>query len=208
MINFDDVTKENIKEHNLNCSQIPDPYRILIIGGSGSGKTNSLFNVISRKPDINKIYFYPKDPYEAKYHLLIKKRERTGLKHLNDSKAFIEYSNDLDDIYKNIEEYSSNKKRKILTAFDDMIVGMLSNKKLNAILTKLFIRGRKLNISLVFITQSYFGFPKNIRLISTHYFIMKISNKLEVQQIAFNHSSGIELKAFMNLFKKCSCSYF
>ena len=98
MINFDDVIKENIKEHNPNWPQIPnDPYRILISGGSGSGKTNSLFNLINQQPDIDKIYLHAKDPYEAKYQFLIHKRESTGLKHFNDSKAFIEYSNDMDD---------------------------------------------------------------------------------------------------------------
>ena len=97
MINFDDVTKENKKEHNPNWPQIPDHrYRILIIGGSGSGKTNSLFNLINQQPDIDKIYLYTKNPHEAKYQLLIKKRESTALKHFNDSKAFIEYSNDMD----------------------------------------------------------------------------------------------------------------
>ena len=110
----------------------------------------------------------------------------------------------MDDIYKNIEEYNPNKKRKILIVFDDMIADMLSNKKLNPIVTELFIRGRKLNISLVFITQSYFAVPKNIRLNSTHYFIMKIPNKQELQQIAFNHSSDIDFKDFMNLYKKCT----
>ena len=84
--------------------------------------------------------------------MLIKKRESTGLNYLKDSKAFIKYSNDIDDNYKNIEEYNPNKKRKILIVFDDMIVDMLSNKKLSPIVTKLFITGRKLNISLVFIT--------------------------------------------------------
>ena len=83
-----------------------------MIGGSGSGKTNSLFNLINQQPDIDKIYLYAKDPYEAKYQFLINKRESTGLKHLNDSKAFIKYSNDMDDIYKNIEEYNPNKKQK------------------------------------------------------------------------------------------------
>ena len=102
-----------------------------------------------------------KDPYESKYYFLINKRESTGLKHLNDSKAFIEYSNDMDGVYKNIEEYNPNKKRKILIVFDDMIADMLSNKKLNPILTELFIRGRKLNISLVFLTESYFTVPQN-----------------------------------------------
>ena len=104
MINFDDVVKENIKNHNLNWPQIPDhPYRILIIGGSGSGKTNSLFNLINQQPYIDKTYLYDKDPYEAKYQFLIKKREDVGTKHFNDSKAFTEYSNNMDDIYENIE---------------------------------------------------------------------------------------------------------
>ena len=106
----------------------------------------------------------------------------------------------MDDIYKNIEEYNSNKKRKILIVFDDMIADMISNKKLNPILTELIIRSRKLNISLTFITQSYFPVPKNIRLNSTYYVIMKILNKREFQQIAFNHSSGIGFKDFMNLY--------
>ena len=115
MINFDDVTKENIKEHNPNWPQIPDhPYRILIIGGSGSGKTNSLFNLINQQPDIDKIYVCAKDPYKAKYNFLINKWESTGLKRFNHSKAFIEYLNDMDDIYKNIEAYNPNKKRKIV----------------------------------------------------------------------------------------------
>ena len=136
--------------------------------------------------------------------MLINKRESTGLKYFNDSKAFIEYSNDMDDIYKNIEEYNSNKKQKILVVFDDMIANMLSNKKLNPVVTELFIRGRKLNISLVFITQSYFAVPKHIRLNSTHYFVMKIPNKRELQQIAFNHSSDIDFQVFMNRYKKCT----
>ena len=106
MINFEDVTKENLKEHNSNWSQIRDhPNRILIIGCSGSGKRNSLFNLLSHQPDIDQIYIYAKDPYEAKYEFLINKQESAGLKHFNDSKAFIEYSNYMDVIYKKIEEY-------------------------------------------------------------------------------------------------------
>ena len=98
-----------MKEHNPNRSQIPDhPYRVLIIGGSGSGKTNSLY-LINQQPDIDQIYLYAKDPCEAKYQFLINKREGTGLKHFNDSKAFIEYANHMDDIYKNIEEYNPQK---------------------------------------------------------------------------------------------------
>ena len=98
----------------------------------------------------------------------------------------------MDDIYKNSEDYNPNKKRKILIISDDMIADMLSNKKLHPIVSELFIRGRKLNISLVFTKQSYFAVPKNIRLYSTHYFVMKIPSKRELQQIAFNHSSDID----------------
>ena len=154
---------------------------IQILISCGSGKTNALLNIINNEPDINKIYLYAKDPYKSCYQILISKRESTGLKYCNDSKVFIEYSNDMYDIYKNIEEYNPNKKRKIFIVFDDMISDMLtSNKKLNLVITELFIRGKKLNISLVFITQSHFAVPKNIRLNSTHYFVMKIPNKREL----------------------------
>ena len=113
MINVD-VIKEGTKEHSPNWPQIPDhPYRLFVIGSSGSVKRNSLFNLISQQPDIDKIYLYGKDPYDAKYQFLIKKREDVGTKHFNDSKAFIEYSNDMGDIYKNIEECNPNKKCKI-----------------------------------------------------------------------------------------------
>ena len=108
----------------------------------------------------------------------------------------------MDNIYKHIEEYNPNNKRKMLIVFDDIIADMLSNKKLNPTVSELFIRGRKLNISLVFISQSYFAVPKNIRLNSMHYFIMMFSNKRELQQIEFNHSSDIDQKNFMNLNKK------
>ena len=108
-----------------------------------------MLNLINNEPDIGKTYLYAKYLHEAKYQLLINRTESTGLKYLNDSKAFIEYSSDMDDIYKNIERCNPNRERKILIVFDDMISDMLSNKKLNPIVTELFIRGRKLNISLV-----------------------------------------------------------
>ena len=175
---------------------------MLIIGGSGSEKTNSLLNLINNQPDIDKIYLYAKDPYEAKHQYLINKREKVGLDHFDDPKAFMEYSNDIQDVYKNIEDYNPGKKRKISIVFDAMIADMINNKKLNPIVTELFIRGRKLNISIVFITQSYFKVPKDVRLNSTHFFIMKISNERELQQIALNHSSDIDFKGLMNFFKK------
>ena len=135
-----------------NRPQVPDhPYTILIIGDFGSGKINSLFHLIIHQPDIDKIFLYAKDPYEAKHRFLINKTENPSLKHLNDSKAFTEHSNDMDDIYKNIKEYNPNKKRETLTVFD-MIADMLSHKKRNWPVTELLIRGRKLNISLAFIT--------------------------------------------------------
>ena len=196
--------KKKMTEHNLNWPEIPDhSYRILIIEGSISGKMNSLFNLINHQPDIDEIYLYAIDLNE-KYQFLIKKREDVGIKHFNDSKAFTEYSNDMDNIYKNIEEYNPNKKSKKLIVFEDMIANMLNNKKVNPIVTELFIRSRKLNISLVFLTQSYFVVPKNIRLNSTHYFIMKIPNKQELQKIASNNSSNIDFKDFMNLYKECT----
>ena len=126
-----------------------------------------MLNLTNNEPDIEKIYLYAKDPYEWKYQFLINKQESISLKYLNDFKAFIKYSTDMDDIYKDIEEYNPNKKRQILIVFDGMIADMLSNEKLNPIVTELFIRGKKLSISLVFISQSYFSVPKNIRLNST-----------------------------------------
>ena len=205
MINFDDYTNEHIIEHNSKWPYIPDhPYRILIIGGSGSGKTNVLLNLINNQPDIDKIYLYAKDRNEKKYQYLINKRKKVGLNHFNDPKAFMEYSNDMPDVYKNIEDYNPIKKRKVLIIFSDMINDMISNNKLNPIVTELFIRGRKLNISIVFITQSYFKVPKDVRLNSTHFFIMKIPNKKELQQIALNHLSDIDFKDFMNIYKKCT----
>ena len=114
----------------------------------------------------------------------------------------MEYSNDMQDVYKNIEDYNPGKKRKILIVFDDMISDVINNQKLNPIVTELFIRGSKLNISIAFITQSYFKVPKDVRLNSTHFFIMRIPNKRELQQIALNHSSDINFKDFIKIYKK------
>ena len=124
--------------------------RVLIIDGSGSEKTNVLSNLIKNEPDIDKIYLYSKDPFESKYQFLINKRESTELKYFNDRKPFIEYSNDMQNVYKNIGEYNADKECKILIVFHDMIAETINNKKLNSIVTELFIRDRKLNISLVF----------------------------------------------------------
>ena len=126
MFSFDDHTNENKTQHNLKWPYILDhPYRILIIGGSGSGKTNALLNSINNQPDIDKIYLYVKEnPYEPKHQFLINKRESSGLK------QFIGYSNDMQDVCKNVEEYNINKKRQISIVFDEVIADMINNKNL------------------------------------------------------------------------------
>ena len=174
MINFNDIVNENKTKHNKNWPYIPDhPYTILIKGGSGSEKTNVLLNLIVNRLDIDKIYFYAKDLYESKYQYLINKREGAGKNHFKDLKAFIEYSDDMCNIYRNINHYNPDKEKKILIVFDDMTADMIQNEKLNSIVTELFISGRKLNISLAFITQSYFKVPKYVRLNTTHFLSQK-----------------------------------
>ena len=197
MINLDSITNENNKKHNEKWPYMPHhPYRILIIGGSGSGKTNPLLNLINEQHDINKIYLYARDLNKPKYKILIKKHKDAGIKHLNDPNAFIECSNMMDDVYDNIHDNNSSRKRKTLIVFDDMIADIMTTKKCQSIIKELFIRCRKINISLVFISQSYFSVPKDVRLNSTHYLIMKINNKRELQNIAINHSPDIDYQDF------------
>ena len=150
------------------------------------------------------MYLYAKDLSESKYEFLIKKREEAGLKHLNDLTAFIECSDTRDDVYENINDYNPSRKRKNLTVFDDMIADIMGNKKFQVIMKEFFIRSRKLNILLVFITQSYFFVPKDVRLNSTHYLIMKINNRKELQNIAINHSADIDYKDFMKIYRECT----
>ena len=161
MINFDNYVSENKTEHNPNWPHTRDkPYIILIAGGSGSGKTNVFLNLIDNQPDIDKIYLYAKGLYEAKYQYLIKISEKVGIDHHNDPRAYIEYSNDMRDVYKYSGDYNPDPENKILIVFDDMIADMINNRRLDSIVTELFIWGRKLNISLAFIAQSYFRFQK------------------------------------------------
>ena len=129
MINLDSITNENNKKHNEKWPYIPDhPYRIIIIGGSGSGKTNALINLINEQNDIDKIYLHAKDLSEPKYEYLIKKREDVRIKHVNNSNAFIECSSTMNDVYQNINDYNLNRRRKTLIIFDDMIVGIMTSK--------------------------------------------------------------------------------
>ena len=134
---------------------------------------------------------------------MIKNCKNTGINHLNDGNAFIEYSSTMDDVYKNIDDYNPNRKRKIIIVFDDMIADIMANTKFQSIIKELFIRCRKLNISLVFITQSYFSVAKDVRLNSTH-LIMKINNKIELQNIATNHFADIDYKDFIKIYRECT----
>ena len=205
MINLDNINNDNNKEHNVKWPYIPDhPCRILIIGGSGSRKTSILLNLINEQSDIDKSYLNARDLNEPKYKMLIRKREDAGIKHLNDPNAFIECPNTMDDVYENIHDYNSSRKREILIVFDDMIADIVTNKNFQSIIKELFIRCRKLNVSIVFITQSYSSVPKDVRLNSTHYLIMKINNKRELQNIAINHSADIDCQDFIKIYRECT----
>ena len=145
MFNLDDFTNENNRKHNKKWPFIPDHlYRISIIGGSGSGKINALLNLIKEQDNIDKRYQYAKDLSEPTYEFLIKKREDAGIKHFNDLNAFIECSNTMDDVYKNIDGYNPNRERKILIMFDDMIADIMMYKKFQAIINELFNQVQKI----------------------------------------------------------------
>ena len=162
---------------------------MLIIGPSGAGKANALLNLIQKQNNnnpIDKIYLYATDLSEPK---------NAGIKNYNNPTPFIEYFSAMDDVYSNIDDYNPKRKIKLLIVFDDMIADIMTNKKFQAIIKELFIRCRKLNIS-VFITQSYLKTPKDARLNSTHYIIMKIHNRKELQNIVIDHLADIDYKTF------------
>ena len=185
MINPDSFTNENNKDHNKKWPYIPDhPYRILIIGGTGSGKTNALLKLINEQYHIDRIYLYAKDLSEPEYEYLIERRENENMRILM--------------------IITQGEKEKNLIVFDEMIAIIMTNKRIKAIIKELFIRWRKLNISLVFITQSCFSVPKDVRLNSTHYLIMKINNKRELQNIAINHSADIDYQDFIKIYRECT----
>ena len=140
---------------------------------------------------------------EGKYQYLINKREQVGIKNLNDPYAFIEYSTDMNDVLENINNYNKNRDKKVFIIFDDMIADILRSEKFKAIVKELFIRCRKLNIYIVFITQSYFRTPKDARLNSTHYILMKIGNKKELKSIAEN-SGHLDFKDFLKIYNHCT----
>ena len=153
---------------------------------------------MNKTTPVDKIYLYAKDLSEPKYEFLINNRK---MLELNNSTAFIEYSNHMDDVFTNTDDYNKKRKRKIFIVFDDMIADIMSSKTFKAIIKELFIRCRKLNISIVFITQSCFRTPKDARLNSTHYVIMKIESKKELQNIAQENAGDIVFKDFLKTYK-------
>ena len=199
MLNLDDIVS-NKKENKDNIW----PFRMLIIGPSGSGKTNTLLHLINNFHLIDKIFLYAKDIDKKKYQFLINKREQAGIKKLNDPHAFIEYSNYMNDVLDDINNYNKNRDKKVLIILDDMIADTMRSEKFKAIVKELFIRCRKLNTSIVFITQSYFRTPKDARLNSTHYILMKIGNKKELKSIAEENSGHLDLKDFLKIYNYCT----
>ena len=177
---------------------------MLIIGPLGSGKTNTLLHLINNFHPIDKIYLYAKDTDEKKYQFLINKREQAGIKNLNDPHAFIEYSNDMNDVLDDINNYNKNIDKKVLIIFDDMIADIMRSEKFKAIVKELFIGCRKLNICIVFITQSYFRTPKDARLNITHYILVEIGNKKELKSIAEENSGHLAFKVFLKIYNYCT----
>ena len=199
MLNLDNLVSNKIENKNNDL-----PFRILIIGPSGSGKTNTLLHLINNLHPIDKIYLYAKDIGEEKYQFLINKREQAGLKKLNDSKAFIEYSNDMRDALDDINDYNKNRDKKVLIVFDDMTGDIEYNKDFKIIIKELFYRARKINVSIVFITQSYFKALNDARLNSTQYILIKISNKKELKRIAEEKSGHLDYKDFLKIYNYCT----
>ena len=176
---------------------------MLIIGPSGSGKTNTLLHLINDLHPIDKIYLYAKDLHEPKYEYLINKREQAGIKNLNDPHAFIEYSGDMNDVLDDINNCNKNRDKKVLIVFDDMIADIEYNKNFKSIIKELFYRARKINVSIVSITQSYFRALTDPRLNSTHYILMKIGNKKELKRIAEEKSGHLDYKDFFKMYNYC-----
>ena len=157
--------------HNPNWPYIPNHlYKILSIGGSGPGKTNVLLNSIKQQqPYLEKIYLYIKYPFELKYQLLIKGREKVKIKEWKRPKAFIDYSQTIDDVYENLKDYNPAKKIKVLIVFDDMIADMEANKKNMSYSHWIVFERKKLNISFVFVSEFCLKVFKTIRINATHF---------------------------------------
>ena len=199
MLNLDNIVSNKNENKDNNW-----PFRMLIIVPSGSGNTNTLLNLINNLHPIDKIYLYAKDIQEPKYEYLINKREHAGIKNLDDPKAFIEYSDDMDNALNDINNYNKNRDKKVLIVFDDMIADIEYNKKLKKIIKELFYRARKITVSIVFITQSYFRALKDARLNSTQYILTKIGNKKELKRTAEEKSGHLDYKDFLKICNYCT----
>ena len=180
------------------------PFRMLIIGPSGSGKTNTLLHLINNLHPTDKIYLYAKDLHEPKYEYLINKREQAGIKNLNDPHAFIDNSDDMNDVLDDINNYNKNRDKKVLIVFDDMIADIEYNKNFKRIIKELFCGTRKINVSIVFIMQSYFRALKDARVNSTHYITMKINNKKQLKRTAEEKSGHLDYKDFLKMYNYCT----
>ena len=158
MLNLDNIVSNKNENKDNNW-----PFRMSTVGPSGSGKSNTLLHLIQNLNEttpVDKIYLYAKDLTEPKYEFLINNRKNAGIKHFNDSTAFIEHSNDMDDVFTKIDNYNKKRKRKVLIVFNNMIADIMSSTKFQAIIKEL---------SIVFITQSYFRTPKDARLVEKNY---------------------------------------
>ena len=208
MLNLDNIVSNKNENKDTTGSGSSErnnrPFRMLIIGPSGSGKTNPILHLINNLHPINKIYLYNKDINEPKYEYLINKREQAGIKNLNDPHAFVEYSDDMDDVLDDINNYNKNRDKKVLIVFDDMIGDIEYNKNFKRIIKELFYRARKINVSIVFVTQSYFRALKDARLNSTHYILTKIDNKKELKRIAEEKSGHLNYKDFLKIYNYCT----
>ena len=201
MLNLDNIVS------NKNTNSLEDnnwPFRMLIIGLSGSGKTNTLLHSINDLHPIDKIYLYAKDIHEPKYEYLINKREQAGIKNLNDPHDFIAYPDNMNDVLDDINNYNKNRDKKVLIVFDDMIADIEYNTNFKGIIKELFYRAPKINVSIVFITQSYFRALKDARLNCTHYILMKIGNKKELKRLAEEKSGHLDYKDFFKIYNCCT----
>ena len=202
MLNLDNIVSNKNENKDTTGSSSSErnnwPFRMLTIGPSGSGKTNTLLHLINNLHLIDKIYLYTKDIHGPKYKYLINKREQAGIKNLNDPHAFIEYSDDMDDVL----DDNKNRDKKVLIVFDDVIADIECNKKFKRIIKELFYRARKINVSIVFITQSYFRALKDARLNSTH-ILMKVNNKKELKRTTEEKSGHLDYKDFFKMYNYC-----